>query len=123
MIIRTVEYDGRKIALADGEGEIIISDAQSALDFIAGVRYETGANCVALDKAAVCGDFFALSTGLAGEVLQKFVNYRIKLAIYGDFSKYTSVPLRDFIRESNRGRDIFFASDEKNAIARLADAK
>jgi len=39
-----------------------------------------------LNKSAICDDFFDLSTGLAGEILQKFVNYHVKIAIVGDFS-------------------------------------
>jgi hypothetical protein len=40
----------------------------------------------------------------------------LKLAIVGDFSGYTSRPLKDFIYESNNGRDIFFVSSEKEAM-------
>lgn len=50
----------------------------------------------------------------------KFINYGAKLAVYGDYSGYTSKPLRDFIRESNRGRDIFFPATRQEAILRLA---
>ncbi|MDO4829832.1 MAG: DUF4180 domain-containing protein, partial [Clostridia bacterium] len=42
-----------------------------------------------------------------------------RIAIYGDFSRYTSKPLKDFMRESNRGRDVFFAATEEEAIAAL----
>ena len=83
-------------------------------------RYTLGAERIAIEKAAVSPDFFILSTGLAGAVLQKFINYGAKLAVYGDYSGYTSKPLRDFIRESNRGRDIFFPATRQEAILRLA---
>lgn len=63
-----------------------------------------------------------LSTGLAGEFLQRFVNYQIKLAIYGDFSRDTSKPLHDFIRESNRGDSVFFTATAEEAIDRLSRA-
>lgn len=53
---------------------------------------------------------------IAGDILQKFVNYGIKLAIFGDFSKYTSKPLKDFIYECNQGQDVFFVKDEAEAI-------
>jgi len=43
-------------------------------------------------------------------------NYYIKFAVYGDFSKYTGKPLRDFIYESNQGRDIFFVPTEEDAV-------
>lgn len=55
--------------------------------------------------------FFILRTQLAGEILQKFINYQAKLAIYGDYTKYTSKPLKDFIYESNKGNDFFFVAD------------
>lgn len=100
--------------------EIIIKDVQSAIDFIMTVKYETGCNKIALDKDAIVEDFFILSKGLAGEILQKFVNYQTKFAIYGDNSKYTSKPLKDFIYESNNGKDIFFAKNEDEAIDMLS---
>jgi hypothetical protein len=34
-----------------------------------------------IDEADLGPDFFDLRTGLAGEVLQKFTNYRVRLAI------------------------------------------
>ncbi len=100
--------------------EIIIKDVQSAIDFIMTVKYETNCNKIALNKDAIVEDFFILSKGLAGEILQKFVNYQTKFAIYGDYSKYTSKPLKDFIYESNNGKDIFFAKNEDEAIDMLS---
>lgn len=100
--------------------EIIIKDVQSAIDFIMTVKYETNCNKIALNKDAIVEDFFILSKGLAGEILQKFVNYQTKFAIYGDYSKYTSKPLKDFIYESNNGKNIFFAKDEVKAIEMLS---
>ena len=80
----------------------------------------TDCNKIALNKDAVVQKFFILSTGLAGEILQKFINYQIKIAIYGDYSKYTSKPLKDFIYESNNGKDIFFVENEDEAIKMLS---
>ncbi len=100
--------------------EIIIKDVSSAIDFIMSIQYETNCNKIALNKEAVSEDFFILSTGLAGEILQKFINYQTKFAIYGDYSKYTSKPLKDFIYESNKGKDIFFINNEDDAIKMLS---
>ena len=100
--------------------ELVITDAQSALDLIATVRYETQCERIIVDKSAVAEDFFKLSTGLAGEVLQKFINYHMKLAIVGDFSKYTSKPLKDFIYESNRGKHFFFVGTVQEALERMS---
>ena len=54
--------------------------------------------------------------------MQRFINYRFKFAIYGDYSRCTSRPLKDFIRESNEGRDFSFAATWEEAVRLLADA-
>lgn len=64
-------------------------------------------------------DFFIPSPGLVGEVLQKYVNYAGKIAIYGGFSGYIRKPLRDFRLESKQGRDVFFVPALQEAIDRL----
>ena len=103
--------------------EMVIVDVQSALDLVMTVKYETGVSRIVLDKNLVCEDFFILSTGVAGEILQKFINYRVKAAIYGDYSRYTSKPLRDFIYESNNGHDFFFVSTKEEAVQKLTEAR
>lgn len=100
----------------------VLTDVQSALDLMADVQYNFDCDRIAINKEAVAEDFFVLSTRLAGDILQKFSNYGKKLAIYGDFSRYTSKPLRDFIYESNTGRDIFFTQDESSALDKLSEA-
>lgn len=97
----------------------LITDGQSALDLIMTARYETGCDSILINKEAFSEDFFILSTGLAGDVLQKFINYHIRAAIYGDYSKYHSKPLRDFIYECNHGHDIFFKDNRDEAAAAL----
>lgn len=49
------------------------------------VKYETGCTNIAINKEAIVDGFFILSTRLAEEIVQKFVNYGIRFAIYGDF--------------------------------------
>ena len=100
--------------------EIIIKDIQTAIDFIMTIKYETNCSKIALNKDAVVEEFFILRTRIAGEILQKFINYQTKFAIYGDYSKYTSKPLKDFIYESNNGKDIFFVENEEDAIKMLS---
>ncbi|MBP1736319.1 MAG: putative Cytosolic Protein [Oscillospiraceae bacterium] len=109
-----------KIALVKADS--IIADAQSAIDLIMSARYETGCERLILDKSVFAEEFFILSTGLAGEILQKFVNYHMKAAIVGDYSHYTSKPLRDFIYESNNGNSVFFVATVDEAIHKLEHA-
>ena len=108
-----------KIAVVHSDKKLVF-DVQSALDFMMTVQYETGCSRIAINEEALVEDFFVLSSRLAGDVLQKFVNYNIKFAIIGDFSKYTSKPLKDFIYESNKGKAIFFSSSEDEAIEKLS---
>lgn len=68
-----------------------------------------------VNKNAITEEFYNLSTGLLGEIVQKYVNYSMKLAIVGDFSKYSSKAFQDYIYECNKGKDIFFAPNEKEA--------
>lgn len=63
---------------------------------------------IAINKSLISESFFDLKTRLAGDILQKFINYRVKIAIIGDFSMYTSKSLKDFIYECNKGKDIFY---------------
>lgn len=108
------------VALVRG-AKVLITDVQSALDLIATVNSETNCAAMVISKEAMCGDFWRLSSCLAGEVLQKFINYQMKLAIVGDFTALTegSKSLHDFIYESNRGKNIFFVNSEAEALKRL----
>ena len=118
MEIKKIERNGAVCAVIQSE-EIVITDPQSALDLLMTAKYEAGTGNIVIDKRLIVEDFFVLSTGLAGEILQKYVNYGGRVAIWGDFSRYTSKPLKDFIYESNRGRDVFFTSTEEEAILML----
>ena len=121
MEITTIRKNSLLIAFVQ-EKEIVIKDIQSALDLLATVWYETGSNYLIITKESITEDFFVLSTRLAGEILQKFINYNIKVAITGDYSGYTSKPLKDFIYECNNGKDIFFLSTIEEAIDKFTQA-
>ena len=118
---RIVKKDGISIAVIFST-ETIIFDTQSALDLIATLAYDDDCQRIAINKQAITEQFFKLSTGIAGEILQKFINYSKKIAIIGDFSAYTSKPLKDFIYESNQGNAVFFVPDEESAIDKLSTA-
>ena len=106
MEIHTVLENHIEIAIVSSS-DILIKDVQSALDLIATVGFETGCYRIVLNKSSICEEFFDLKTRLAGEILQKFINYHVKIAIVGDFSVYKSKSLKDFIYESNKGNNIF----------------
>jgi len=79
------------------------------------------ADVVAVPVARLAPAFFALSTGVAGEIVQKFVTYRLHLVVVGDIGRHiaASTALRDFVREANRGRQTWFVADAEELAARL----
>lgn len=119
MKTEVIKRNNTRIAVVSSD-EVLITDTQSALDLMMTVKYETGCRNIAINKEAITGDFFILSTCLAGEILQKFINYGIRFAVYGDFSGYTSKPLKDFMYESNLGKDIYFQPDVSSAVDKLS---
>ncbi len=95
-----------------------ITSPEDLLDFMADAGYN-GSTGLIIHSATLGSDFFELNTGLAGEILQKFSNYRMRLAIVGDFTNIKSKALRDFIRESNTRGTINFVGSHEEAFARL----
>ncbi len=120
MKIEVVNKNNINVAVVNSD-ELLIIDIQSALDLIMTIKYETECANIAINKEAIIDDFFILSTCLAGEILQKFITYGVRFAIYGDFSKYTSKPLKDFMYESNHGKDIYFQPNADLAVEKLSE--
>ena len=118
MTIQTVEQNNIVCDVINSD-EKVFTDAQSALDVLMTAKYNVGTKNIIIDKKLIVEDFFILSTGLAGEILQKYTNYGGRIAIYGDYSRYTSKPLRDFIYESNKGKSVFFVATKEEAIEML----
>ena len=118
MTIQTVEQNNIVCAVINCD-EKVFTDAQSALDVLMTAKYDAGTKNIVIDKKLIIEDFFILSTGLAGEILQKYTNYGGRIAIYGYYSRYTSKPLKDFIYESNKGKSVFFVSTKEEAIEML----
>ncbi|HEY9562062.1 MAG TPA: DUF4180 domain-containing protein, partial [Anseongella sp.] len=73
-----------------------------------------------LHENALSPAFFHLKNKLAGDILQKFSNYRMRLAIVGSFDKYPGQSLKDFIRESNQGRQVNFVGSLPEALSVLS---
>ncbi|NBD25311.1 DUF4180 domain-containing protein [Paenibacillus glycinis] len=118
----TIDQRGAsKVAVIASDG-IVIGDVQDALDMMASVNYAEGAHKLLIRKENIAEDFFELRTKLAGEILQKYTNYRVKLAVVGDFGGYESKSLRDFIYECNQGKQFFFLADTAEALDALHGA-
>jgi Domain of unknown function (DUF4180) len=98
--------------------DFIITETQVILD-IMGDCISNNCNRIIIKERNLHEDFFRLQTGFAGEILQKFSNYNFRLAIVGDFVKFKSQNLQDFMRESNKGRSIFFVNSFVDALNKL----
>lgn len=106
-----------KIAEVMAENEVI-ANAEDGLDLLGNLYYQ-GFDKIIIYQKNITPTFFDLKTGIAGEILQKFSNYRVRLAIIGDFSGYPSQSIRDFIRESNRTGHVNFVATVLEAIEKL----
>ena len=80
------------------------------------------ADLVAIPVGRLAPEFFTLASGLAGAVVQKFVTYRLRLAVVGDISAQLadSRALRDYVAETNRGNQVWFLDSTDALDARLA---
>jgi hypothetical protein len=96
-----------------------ITETQDALDLMANVGY-LGSRKIIIYEKNIIPEFFDLKTKIAGEILQKFSTYGFQLAIVGEFSKYKSKSLHDFIFESNKTGRINFIESVEEAKERLS---
>ena len=101
---------------------LLIQSEQDALRLLEEL-FAAGASGVILHQENLAVEFFQLRTGLAGAVLQKLVQYEMRVAIVGDFSQYTSDALKAFIYESNRGRQVFFLESVEQALQKFDAAQ
>ena len=104
--------------ISDG---VVINTIEDGVDIV-GTTYFQGCEKVILHKQNITPEFFDLKNKMAGEILQKFSTYRIQLAIIGDFSELMSQSksLKDFIYESNQGKQVNFLSSTEEAIERFS---
>lgn len=101
--------------IAELKSTELLSEIQHFLDLIGNASYQEAYKII-IKQENLNADFFNLKTKFAGEVLQKFSNYNLRLAIVGDFSKIKSNSLNDFIKESNRIRRIVFVESIEEAF-------
>jgi hypothetical protein len=112
-----VTMGGVPVVTYPAQGEEI-SDPTELVSAAFGAR----ARWVAVPVERLPADFFILRTGVAGEFLQKLVNYQVGLAVVGDVTARLadSTPLADLVRESNRGHQCWFVADLADLESRLS---
>jgi len=116
---QVVLRNDRALLICDEAGPLIDS-VQGALDVI-GQAWGHRIDLVVIPVGRLSDDFFILHTGLAGDVLQKFVSYQLPVAIVGSITSWTaaSSALTAFVSESNNGRHVWFLDDLDQVDARL----
>jgi hypothetical protein len=116
------ELAGASVYVCAPDGPTLAEDRD--LSDLVGELFGSGAGIVAIPLGRLGPDFLRLGSGVAGQVLQKLVNYRFHAVILGDTAaaQAASGPLRDFIRESNRGKTVWFVADLAEMEMRLAGA-
>jgi hypothetical protein len=123
MMAAMIEMSGERVLHCDAEGSIIDS-SQRAVDLI-GEAIAGSASMIALPASRLNATFFELRSGIAGEIVQKIANYRLKLAIIGDISEplAASSALRDWVRECNRRNEVWFQPSIDALAARLGKSR
>ena len=95
---------------------MLLTVPEDANDLLGNAYYQ-GFDGMIISADKISPRFFDLKTKLAGEILQKFSTFQMRLAIVGDFSTFTSESLKSFIYESNRGGLIHFSPTTNDALA------
>jgi hypothetical protein len=114
-----VHQTGNKKIAEIQASEIVIHSTEDALNLMGDLYYQ-GYDGLILYEEQITPLFFDLKTKMVGEILQKFSNYRFPLVLIGDFSKFPSQSLQDFIRESNKGRQVNFVPTFSEALQLLS---
>lgn len=117
MDYRVKESNGRKYIECISDQRIILSE-QEAFDLI-GICGEQDTNLLMLHSGNLPEAFFDLKTGLAGAVLQKFVNYQIKAAVILPLERVNQGRFREFALEANRGNQFRVFNNHREAEAWL----
>jgi hypothetical protein len=118
--MRIDDSSGIRVLHLEAEGEPI-STPDDASDLV-GSAWSHNAQMIAVPVTRLDPEFFRLRSGIAGEITQKLVNYRLRLAVVGDITKQVkaSGALRDYVWESSLGEQVWFVDDEAALAEKLA---
>ncbi len=100
---------------------IYIDHVSLMIELIDTVKHETGCQKMIIYRSNLSDDFFKLSNKLASEIISKCSDYKVKVAVIGDYSHFVNKDLQAFIEEQNTKNDFIFVSDNEEAIKKLND--
>ena len=87
--------------------DILINSIEEGFNLMINLYYQEYDHII-IHKKNITPDFFDLKNKMAGEILQKFSNYKVRLTIIGDFNVLKSKSLQDFIYECNKSNHVNF---------------
>ena len=113
-------YELHGVRVLECSNEEPLRTYADAVDIV-GKSFENGATLIVIPVECLDDDFFRLQTRIAGELIQKFVQYHRRVAIVGDISRHLaqSSALRAFVNESNRGKQVWFLATREELDERL----
>lgn len=118
MNIKTHQAGDHKIAEVISD-DVLINNPEEGLQLLVDLYYQDFDKIIIREKNIIPA-FFDLKTGIAGEILQKFSNYRVRLVIVGEFIQYPGQSIKDFIFESNKGKQINFLDSVELGVEKLS---
>lgn len=96
-------------------GTMLIQTVEDGLNLLVDLYYQQFDKII-IREQHLTPQFFDLKNGMAGELLQKFSNYRMQLAIVGSFENSTGTSIQSFILESNKTGHISFVQTLEQAL-------
>lgn len=114
------EIHGARVVTCASNGPTLRTE-QDAVDLLAAAYFEQP-DYFAIPVGRLDPEFFTLSSGIAGALMQKFIQYGARVVVVGDISAHVerSNAFRSFVDETNRGRQFWFVADPAELDARLA---
>lgn len=112
-----ITHGGKPVIVCDSLGQL--QSESDALDLVA-LSMEHGCGRILLDAGALPAEFFRLRTGLAGAILQKFVNYHLRVAAVLPHVLSSQGRFGEMVGESNRGSHFRVFEDRSGALDWLA---
>lgn len=100
MDYQVIEKNSNKYIRLNRAGDLIRAE-KDGLELLS-LCAENETNLLLIPAERLSDDFFRLSTGIAGAILQKFAQYGVKAAVVLDHDSVTG-RFREFLTESNRG--------------------
>ncbi len=121
LTIKAININGLK-AVELSSNDLLIEESITGVELLVDLYYQNF-DIIVIHKKNITSTFFDLSSGMAGNIFQKATNFRMRIAIIGDFLEYRGKSFGDFITESNTIGKIIFAGSVQEAKERYEMSK